>query len=163
MDVFTQNKILIRVIIVLVVFNLIFIALILREDFRPRSHQSPKINGKGDISALLKRELNLDENQTRQIRDLRLAFFEKERILASAIRSERDSMNELMFSNNTNDLQIKSLAKRIADNDNQMELLRYEQALKLKSICTPVQLEKFNGLVKEIRDYFRPDPKPDKK
>ncbi len=163
MDVFTQNKILIRVIIVLIAFNLIFIALILREDFRTRPHKSPIINGKDDVSALLKKELNLDENQTQQIRDLRMTFFDKERFLASAIRSERDSMNELMFGNNTNDILIKSLAKRIADNDNQMELLRYEQALKLKSICNPVQLEKFNGLVKEIRDYFRPDPKPDKR
>ena len=163
MDVFTQNKILIRIIIVLVVFNVIFIALILKEDFKPRNQKNPPINGKGEVSELLKKELGLNEDQTQQIKELRSAFFEKERALSAAIRNERDSMNEVMFSKNTDETLIKSLAKEIADNDYKMELLRYEQALKLKTICTPVQLEKFNGLVREIRDYFRPDPKPDKR
>ena len=39
---------------------------------------------------------------------------------------------------------------------------RYEQAKELKKICTPEQMEKFETLVLEIRDYFKPD-KPTKK
>lgn len=41
-----------------------------------------------------------------------------------------------------------------------MELLRFEQAKELKSICNDKQQEKFEKLVKEIRDYFRPDNQP---
>jgi hypothetical protein len=37
-----------------------------------------------------------------------------------------------------------------------------EQAQQLKTICTPQQLEKFDKLVIEIRDYFRPDNRPPK-
>jgi hypothetical protein len=50
--------------------------------------------------------------------------------------------------------------------------LRIEQSKQLKSICTPEQLDKFESLVIEIRDYLRPNnqkqkrenkpPRPDK-
>lgn len=41
-----------------------------------------------------------------------------------------------------------------------MELLRFEQAKEMKLICNAEQQEKFEKLVKEIRDYFRPDNQP---
>ena len=44
-----------------------------------------------------------------------------------------------------------------------MELLRYEQAQELKAACTPEQQERFQNLVIEIRDYFRPDNQPQRK
>ena len=69
-------------------------------------------------------------------------------------------MNELIFNKDTDSTLVKALAKRVADNEYQMELYRLEQAQQLKAICTPEQLKKFNGLVKEIRDYFRPDNQP---
>jgi len=44
-----------------------------------------------------------------------------------------------------------------------MELLRFDQAQSLKLICTPKQLEKFEGLIIEIRDFFKQDEKPKRK
>ena len=82
--------------------------------------------------------------------------------MVDAVRNERDSMNTVMFNKNNNEELVKSLAKRISDNEYQMELLRFDQAKEFKSICTPEQLEKFEGLIKEIRDYFRPDNQPPK-
>ena len=76
------------------------------------------------------------------------------------IRSERDSMNLQMFNINTNEEKLKQLALNVSQNEYKMELLRIEQARQLKSICTPKQLEKFSSLVKEIRDYFKPQDRP---
>ena len=44
-----------------------------------------------------------------------------------------------------------------------MEFIRIAQAKELKSICNKEQLQKFETLVKEIRDYFRPDNQPNQK
>ena len=55
------------------------------------------------------------------------------------------------------------LAKRVSEYEYKMELLRYEQAQQFKSICTPEQREKFEALVKEIRDYFKPNNQPPRK
>jgi Spy/CpxP family protein refolding chaperone len=173
MEIFKQNKLLKITIIILVLFNIITISTIVWKDFikkpLPRknenreSNENLDISENKDVSAILKEELSLTENQAEQIKKLRTDFFEKEKILESQIRSERDSLNSTMFNKNTDEEFAKSLARRIADNEYSMELLRFEQAQKFKSICTPEQLEKFEGLVKEIRDYFKPDnPQKDK-
>jgi Spy/CpxP family protein refolding chaperone len=113
-----------------------------------------------EVSGIIEKELNLSETQVTQFNDLRNTYFKKERMLHELIRSQRDSMNEEMFNQQTNDTLLKLIAIRISKNEYQMELLRIEQAAELKKICTPAQLKKFESLMIEIRDYFKPMPKP---
>ena len=94
--------------------------------------------------------------QVSQIQTLRADFFKQEAVLKKTIGAKKDSMNDLIFNKKTDETLVKSLARGIAENEYQMELLRIEQAKMLKTICTSEQLEKFNTLVIEIRDYFRP-------
>ena len=164
MDIFTQKKILSRIVIILIILNLSVIGFVVWKNTN-NTHEPalfPKSDYR-DVSGILKKELNLTDKQVAQIKQLRIDFFEKEKELAKAIRSERDSMNEEMFNKNTNEELVKSLAKNIADNEYKMEMYRFEQAQELKAICTPEQLEKFDILILQIRDYFRPDNQPQKK
>ena len=163
MDIFTQKKLLIRIVILLAFLNLFLIGYLLYTDiFRKPPPQSSE-KGYRDVSEILKRELNLSKEQVDQIRVLRSSYFETEEALAAVIKSERDSINMIMFNKSTDEELVRSLARRVADNDYKMELLRFEQAQKLKSICTPEQLEKFESLIIEIRDYFRSDNQPKRK
>jgi periplasmic protein CpxP/Spy len=162
MDIFTQKKLLIRIVILLTILNLILIAAVVWNDYFRKPPLQMNQNSLRDVSEILKRDLKLSDKQVEQIRDLRSAYFEKERAISEAIKSERDSMNSSMFSKNANVDLINSLARRVAENEYKMELLRFEQAEELKAICTPEQLQKFEGLILEIRDYFRNDNKPDK-
>ena len=61
-----------------------------------------------------------------------------------------------MFSNSIDTNLAKQIARGIAENEYQIELYRLAQAQQLAKICTPKQLNKFQDLVKEMRDYFRP-------
>jgi hypothetical protein len=72
-------------------------------------------------------------------------------------------MNAIMFNKVSDENYLKQLAHRIAGNQEAMELLRIEQAKELKTICNEEQQAKFENLVKEIRDYFRPDNRPNQK
>ncbi len=156
MDIFLQKKFLIRLVIILAVLNLFSIGIFIRKDFfcnRP----SKEFKNYHDISTVLEKKLNLSEKQTKQIKNLRNLFFEKEEALVKVIRLQRDSMNQAMFNIDNNEELVKTIASRVAANEYQMELLRFEQAKEFKLICNPEQLEKFNSLVIEIRDYFRPD------
>ena len=110
----------------------------------------------GEITALLKDKLDLSEQQLSQLNNLREDFFNKEEKLTTMIRAERDSMNELMFNEHTDTLQVMQIARRVADNEYQMELYRLEQAQQLKTICNPEQLKRFESMVRDIRDYFQP-------
>lgn len=159
MDIFTQNKIIARTLIVVAVVNFLILGIILWKDIRPQA--PPPIQGEEhkDLSLVLKSELNLSDSQAQQINKLRSDFFSKENDLATTIRSQRDSMNQTMFNKKVDEDLLRALARRIAENEYKMEILRIEQALEFKSICSPEQLEKYEGLVREIRDYFRPEHK----
>ena len=164
MDIFTQKKLLIRIVVLLTALNILLIGALLWKDFfhrPPRPNEN--INESRDVSFILQRELNLSKEQVNQLRILRFSFLETEKALADEIKGERDSINMIMFNKNTNEELVRSLSRRVADNDYKMELLRFEQAQEFKSICTPEQLEKFEGLIKEIRDFFKQDEKPKRK
>jgi hypothetical protein len=170
MDIFTQNKVLKRLTILLALLNIVLIGVFVwkgsfnkpqrkgrpprPEDFK--NGRPPRSEDIQDVSLILKEELHLTEIQVAQLQTLRADFFKQEVVLKATIRATKDSMNELIFNKITDETLVKSLARSISENEYQMELLRIEQAKKLKTICTPEQLEKFNTLVIEIRDYFRP-------
>ncbi len=201
MDIFTQKKLLVRIVIILLLINISAIGIFLwmgadrrvhpvqrmqdsqiadgdqarvpdstEKNRRDEYFESGGIKGASgsnddhcDVSRILEHELDLTGKQAEQIRNIRESFFDKEKILEAIIRSERDSMNIQMFNINTNEEQLKQLAFSVSQNEYKMELLRIEQAKQLKSICTPKQLEKFSSLVKEIRDYFRPENRTNKR
>jgi len=161
MDIFTQKKVLIRIVILLLILNLCSVGVFLWKGItHPGKQEEPGNKDDKEVSAILQRELKLTVQQTEVIKKLRSGFFEKENLLVVQIRAERDSMNVLMFNDKINGDQVKSLARRVADNEYKMEMLRYEQSQEFKKICTPDQLKKFETLVVEIRDYFKPNGPP---
>lgn len=158
MDIFEQKKLLIRIITVLVIMNLSSISLFLWKEFsteREPNFSQKDINTQ-EVVNILKRELELTEIQVNKIKKLRSIFHRQEHDLLHLIRTQRDSMNTEMFNKITNEKLVLLLAKRISENEYKMEMLRFQQSKELKLICTQNQLEKFEGLVIEIRDYFKP-------
>jgi Spy/CpxP family protein refolding chaperone len=163
MDIFTQKKNLVRIVIILMLLNIIIIGAYLWNDYSHKPLPLCRLNNHEEVSTILKKELNLTDKQVNQINKLRSDYFEKEEMLAKNIRQERDSMNLAMFNKSINEELVKSLARKVAENEYQMEMLRFQQAQDFKSVCTPDQLDKFNGLVIEIRDYFKPENQPKKR
>lgn len=157
MDIFSQKKFLVRLIIILVALNIAFIGFFWWNNKQLGRPPRPTHNSQQELSALLKKELNLTDKQTQDFNKIRTDFFEKEKTLSEVIRNKRDSMNLMMFSKNADDEQLKLLASGVAENEHRMELLRIDQAARLRSICTPGQLLKFEALIREIRDYLKPD------
>lgn len=168
MDIFTQNKNLIRTVILLVLLNLILIFFLVWKEVtrRPEGSRGPELFPKNeefrDVSGILKEKLNLSDIQASHIQKIRDDFYEKEKIIALTVRNKKDSMNVAMFNERTDEKQVQRLAKEITEYSYQMQLLRIEQAKKLKAVCTPEQQRKMKEMVVEIRDYFRPDNQPKK-
>ena len=163
MDIFTQRKFLLRFVILLTAMNLTLIGALIWKDFFRKPPLSNQQNENRDVSVILEKKLKLTKDQVELIKDIRKGFIEKEKELSASIRSERDSINAILFSNSADEQLVKTFARRVAENDYKMELLRFEQAQVLKAICTPEQLQKFEGLALEIRDFFRQDNKPQRK
>lgn len=182
MDIFKQNKLLIWGVVLLILLNISSIGVFTWKEVSRTQNRNPiqeqvgnneerpnpskdedkPRREKNELTDILKKELGLNENQVEKLKDLRKKFFDKEEELVKVIKSERDSMNASMFNKDINEKLITDIARRIADNEFRMEMLRFEQAKEFRSICTPKQLEKFDELIKEIRDYFKPNKPPKK-
>lgn len=164
MDIFNQKKVLTRIIIFLIFLNLVTISFFALKD--SQHHEPllfPKNEAYKDVTNVLEKKLMLNDKQLKDFNSIRERYFEKELVLKQTIRNQKDSMNVEMFNKNTNEHLIKLLALKISENEYKMELLRYAQATELKAACTPEQQERFQNLVIEIRDYFRPDNQPQKR
>ena len=162
MDIFAKQKIFVRTIILLVVLNIILLGFFIFKEMKPRHEPLlfPKNEEYKDVSLILKKELNLTNHQVLQFDEIRKQNFEKQAALKEIIREDKDAMNQEMFNKNSNETKIIQLAKKVSQNEYQIELLHFEQAKKLKAVCNEEQLNKFQDLVKEIRDYFRHDNQP---
>jgi Spy/CpxP family protein refolding chaperone len=158
MDIFTQKKYFVRVIIGLAAVN---IALMLWITFS-YENRAPKQQDLATLLTILKKELQLTPNQVAQIETLRADYFAKEKELLQLVQSKRDSMNVEMFLKTTDPVLMKALAERLAEHKVELEWIRYEQSQTFKAICTTEQLDKFGNLVKEIRRYFKSDEPPQK-
>ena len=163
MDIFNQKKVLTRIIVFLIFLNLVTISFFVLKESHHEPFLFPKNEAYKDVTNVLKKELHLNDKQLKDFNSIRERFFEKEVVLKQTIKYQKDSMNVEMFNKNSNDNLIKLLALKISENEYKMEILRYEQAQELKAVCTPEQQERFQNLVIEIRDYFRPDNQPQRK
>lgn len=160
MDIYSKNKLLIRLVTGLIVLNLLVLSILAWNTLvqkRGIRFTDNKESTNVEVHDILKKALGLSDEQAMAVKNLREDFYSKEKKRASLIREKRDSMNLIMFNQNTDDTLLYRLAHDVAANEEQMEWLRIEQAKSLKSICTPDQQAKFEGLVKEIKDYFRPE------
>lgn len=157
MDIFSRNKFLVRIIIVLIMLNLLSTGALWWNTMEGPGGRQPR-KGPGSTQ-ILKDKLRLTKEQEGTIFKIREDFAQKEESLNQLIRSQRDSMNAVMFNPGTDVGYLKKIALRVADNEYRMELLRIEQAQKLKEICTEEQLKEFQHLIINIRDFFQPKKK----
>lgn len=134
MDIFTQKKLLVRIVLILVLLNCTMMAALLWKDF---FHKNPG-PGNGsevrDVSGILEQELMLSPDQVKDIQRIRDEFSKKEQVLEAKIKMARDSMNSIMFSIQENDSLVKTLARHVAENEFHMEILRLEQANAIKAV-----------------------------
>lgn len=151
-DIFTKKSNQKNWIIALVVINLVLLGIIF---LKPNNQESRQTDA-GKLAETLKKELQLSDAKTNQLKALREQFFELEQPLSKLIRSERDSMNLFMFREAADTLYVKNIARRIAENEYRMELYRLRQSIALNNLLNKVQRQKLAELMKEIKTYFKP-------
>ncbi len=162
MDIFSKNKFLLRLVFFLVILNIFSIGYLWWPG-KGRPENRPPRPEKQNVSSMLKDKLKLTDEQEKEFNRIREDFARKEEALGNLIKEQRDSLNLELFNESTDTTVLKVLARHIAENEYLMETYRIEQAQQLKLICSKEQLEKFQELIKEIRDYFQPQKKSEKK
>lgn len=157
MDIFSHRRALIRLMLVLTILNLALLGFFGWRYFKSEFKNAPKPIDRTELFLMLKNELGLTDTQVESLKKIRTGFFDKESVLSKDTRAKRDSMNMLMFSANGHDSILRSLAAGVSANEYQMELLRIEQSNQLRTLLNVEQINKLDKLVREIRDYLKPD------
>ena len=161
MDVFLKNKYMGRFIIFLIILNLGLTAYLFLHH-----HPQPVNEDKRDpqrVAAILKKELSLTPAQDTAMQVTRVVFYRAEKEISDLIKSQRDSMNEMMFSGVPDSLVLDAMSQRVAHNEYRMEQLRIRQGMEIRALLNPAQRKKLEALVFEIRDYFQPAPRKEEK
>jgi len=158
MDLYSRNKFLIRIFVVLIFLNLLSIGYLWWQRNDNRNNRPPKRDSEKTAEAI-KEKLQLNDVQGIALKNIREDFFRKEDTLSRLIKQQRDSMNTIMFKVDADTLMVYKIARRVAENEYKMETFRINQAQQLRMICTDSQLKKLEDMVKDIRDYFQPEKK----
>ena len=185
MDIFLQKKILIRVIILLTILNVVSIGAFLCKSFlgnsptyttdshtridmskqQPDTNENfatkdaPKEKEIRELGDILERELHLSKTQVVQITELRSKYYKKDKELFKKMKGKKQQLTREIFNKNTDEKLVISLIKDVSVIEYEKEMMRFEQIKELKTLCTPEQLDKFEDLMREMKEYFKP-PKP---
>lgn len=99
---------------------------------------------------LLKKKLNLTDEQLQKFRDLRENHFEETKEIGNEIHNLKRELSEEVFKETYNQEEVEKIIERIGQFEMQMEKEKFKHFLELKSICTPEQQQKFREIFKEI-------------
>lgn len=158
MDIFTSNKLFWRLVLLLLFLNILSTAYLFWHRPDDKMDREPKRRKENSVQ-FLKDKLHLTHDQELQIRAMREKYTREEEKVSSVIRAQRDSMNRLMFSADSDTSKLRLIAARVAANEFNMEMLRIQQAEEFKKCCTPEQVEVFRQMMVPIRDFFQPEKK----
>jgi len=158
MDFFTNKRISLWTIVLLIVLNLFFLSIIWYNQITkpgkiPR--RPPRQSQKS--LAILQKELNLSDAQIERYDLLRRDHHQKTQILIREIpRLKREMMDEI-FKNNPDTLKVINISKLIGEKQTEIERITFYHLLDLKELCGEKQIDKLHGLLNE---FFRKNSPP---
>lgn len=150
MDYFANKKFMTWTIAILVLLNVFTLAGIWFFRFQPKPPHFKDFPRREKSEFLLKKKLNLTDDQLQQFRDLRENHFEETKEIGNEIHNLKRELSEEVFKETQNQVEVEKFIEQIGQLEMKMEKEKFKHFLELKSICTPEQQQKFREIFKEI-------------
>ena len=148
MNVFTKQHLSTSIILLLIVLNLTSLGTIwFLQSSRPPEAGS---TSRGPVKNFLEQELGLTPKQTKQFERLRQQHFQESQAINEEMRLSKEAIMQEVFADSPNSVKAEALAEEIGEGQAELENLRFQHFLALKSVCQPEQLEKFQRLFHEL-------------
>ena len=165
MDIFTQKRFTISLIVVLVILNIGTLALLwLREIHRPGPPlppQRPPADKPGSAS-MLKSELGLSDEQFERYRELREQHREKTAGIQDEMHALKRRLFNELFESELDTLEVERIIRVLADKEEMLERVTFAHLRDLRDLCGEGQKEKLQKLLDEFfRATGQPPQRPD--
>ena len=159
MDAFNKPQLMMWTIIGLVVLNLMAMGTIWWSQQHPAvqsGFQPPQPRARG--LHILEEQLNLNEEQTRQLKNYRRQHFMQLQMLEHETHEARRALNEQLF--HPDGSSIEELTRIIGEKQIQLELARFEHFQQIASICNEEQKKRLRDLLSDIANAEPRPPHP---
>ena len=143
-----KYKALIFIIIFLLISNFIMLFLFMAKS-NPSAKNDTTHDQKG-LYNLLQKEVGFSNAQLDQYQDLRTQQRKTIKPLFNQIRSSKENFYELLYQKNLSDSNLYKDADSIAATQKQLDLQMFDHFKKIRNICQPDQLQKFDSSIKKV-------------
>lgn len=168
MDLINQNKFKNWLIIVLLAINLITVSVIWMQITNKNvPQQVVQDNRPSESVNLLKKALDLNEQQTRQFEKMRIDQFDQSKKYNDRLNDLKKQLADELFNESPDTNQANLKAKEIGDLQSKVESIRFNHFKEMLAICTPEQKEKLKPILIELfgrkppKDELKPHKGPD--
>ena len=146
MDASTKTRSLVSIIVFLLLSNIAILVFFIFLDNRKGRVREDR----NAISGFLEKEIGFDKQQMDDYQNLRTAHMQNARPLFEGIRSAKDSFYNFLYTDATPDSVIFKAAAIIGEKQMQLDMLMFHHLKKVRSLCTPEELPKFDSLFKKV-------------
>lgn len=141
----SKNKPLIFIIAILLVTNIALLVFFL--NYSKPSKAGEKGTRGGMVSAALKKDVGFSDEQISEYKKMKEEQFKTMRPIMDDIRKSKDSLFRLLGSATAEDSTVDQLAGDIAMKQKEMDLLAFAHFKRIRTLCTPDQLPKYDSMV----------------
>ena len=142
---FTQNRLLVLVVAILLIANLALMLYFFVFRRKPEMERPQR-----PVSEYVQKKLGFNAEQASKFQQLRDQHKEEMKPLIEEMKKLKDSLYSLLRRPDTNDSAAVALTKRIGDKQKDWELMIFHHFQQVRAICDSTQLPKFDSLVHQM-------------
>ena len=158
----SKNRSLIFIIAVLLFTNIAVLAYFLWYK-KPSRPPDGRDRSRG-IELPLQNEVGFNEEQMSQYKQMRDEQMKAIKPMFDDMRKTKDSLFRMVSSENANDSTVNVIANAIASKQKEMDLRMYNHFKRIRSLCTPAQLPKYDSVIQRmVRKMGKPRRDQDRK
>ena len=150
MNNFTNNRWLSVITLLLLTANIVTLALLWTNKKNEKEQVILQPKPGGQVFEFITHELNLDSAQQIAYEKLREEHQAGVRPLQDSIRNAKNTFFDLLADEKVVDPMIQEFSKRIAELEQQRDVLTFKHFQKLRAICNKEQQTKFDSIIQEV-------------
>jgi len=144
-----RSKVFLTIIGILLVANIALVSFLLLKKDEPK-HEKQRPDRKAIISNFLKTEIGFDTVQLKQYDTLSDRHKENMKKMMDSLRTPKDKQFEKLAAADFSDSAMNAVANQSATTQMAMELQMFNHLKRIRTLCTPNQLPKFDSLFGKV-------------
>ncbi len=150
----STNKILTIAVVLLLITN---IALVVFMVMGKNKRNTKYAGGKGDLSEMMAKELNMTEQQKKNHKQLKDEHFKNIRPLLDSVRATKTALFALVKDPTVNDSAVNLYTQRISETQATIDKLTFAHFKRIRNLFTAEQQPKFDEFVQKMMQRNRRD------